>query len=317
LTLYLTTGDIYCLPTWQSNEQQIARPILQGVPHDVDPHFSPEGDRLVFRSDAELGYDNIWIIPWKGCEAMDLRNPNGLSELQSALATQATDESLLSQGIPETQGRKRHRLVREGRMDAVRVTNETFRYVSDARFHPSGKTVIATKWFTSEARSLGAGEAWEYEVPSLEDLQNHKQVSVPPKSGTLRVGRVLPKGWTIEEYGNQQIGPEQALWMSEDTVIYSKNVADEVGGVFLYNKGRLCSIDQTAAYSLVSDVHKGIYSIFSRNLTSGEDIELVSANPGGASRPELSQDGKTLAFVRRIRDKGALMALYVGLTSSI
>ena len=61
----------------------------------------------------------------------------------------------------------------------------------------------------------------------------------------------------------------------------------------------------------MSDVHKGIYAIFSRNLTTGRTETLVSASPGGASRPELSHDQRTLAFVRRVRDKEALVLKYV------
>jgi len=56
-----------------------------------------------------------------------------------------------------------------------------------------------------------------------------------------------------------------------------------------------------------SDVHSGIYAIFSKNLTTGVTETLVSSSPGGASRPELSRDGRTLAFVRRVRDKEALV----------
>jgi hypothetical protein len=65
---------------------------------------------------------------------------------------------------------------------------------------------------------------------------------------------------------------------------------------------RTCSLANPAA-----DVHKGTYSIFSKNLTTGHTETLVKASPGGASRPELSRDGKTLAFVRRVRDKEALV----------
>jgi hypothetical protein len=38
----------------------------------------------------------------------------------------------------------------------------------------------------------------------------------------------------------------------------------------------------------------------------------VDSNPGGASRPELSWDGKTLAYVTRVHDKEALVLKYVG-----
>jgi hypothetical protein len=56
-----------------------------------------------------------------------------------------------------------------------------------------------------------------------------------------------------------------------------------------------------------ADVHSGIYAIFSKNLTTGQTEKLVDSFPGGASRPELSRDGRTLAFVRRVRDKEALV----------
>lgn len=50
-----------------------------------------------------------------------------------------------------------------------------------------------------------------------------------------------------------------------------------------------------------------------KNLTSGVKEVLVDAFPGGASRPVLSRDGRTLAFVRRVRDKEALVLKYVAL----
>ncbi len=31
---------------------------------------------------------------------------------------------------------------------------------------------------------------------------------------------------TVDDYDNQQIGPEQFLWRSNDTLIYAKNVKD-------------------------------------------------------------------------------------------
>jgi hypothetical protein len=159
------------------------------------------------------------------------------------------EDELMSLGArKETLEVKRRRLVREGRLYATRVTNETFRYVTDARFHPSGEKVIATKWFTSEGRSIGAGEAWEYKVPSVADAEAH----IPPKSGELRIGRTLPFGWTIERYGDQQIGPEQALWRSEDTLIYAKNVVDEPGGVFTYSKGSMSCVLPTEELMVLS-----------------------------------------------------------------
>jgi len=217
---------------------------MLGVPHDSDPHFSPEGDRLVFRSDAELGFDNIWIMPWSGCETMALRRTgleansrDSLSdELVHALALKEEEDYMLASGIRETAERKVRRLLREGRSHAQRVTNETFRWVSDARFHPSGTKVIATKWYFS-GRSLGAGEGWEYEVPSLDELKSSRVKSVAAGDGIRRVERMLPPGWSAQMYGNQQVGPEQLLWNGDDTIVYSKNIVQESEGVFQYSLG--------------------------------------------------------------------------------
>ncbi|PCH38468.1 hypothetical protein WOLCODRAFT_64922 [Wolfiporia cocos MD-104 SS10] len=287
-------GDLYCLPASAYERASLsaeavsrAHPILLGVPYDSDPHFSPEGDRLVFRSDAELGIENIWIINWTGCENMDVRSPKANDELLEALREKDIEEDLLANGIKETSERKRRRLLREGRLSAQRITNETYRWVSDARFHPSGTTVVATKWYTS-SRSLGAGEGWEYEVPSPEATDTQ----IVAGSGKRLVGRTLPQGWGPERYGDQQIGPEQFVWRGNDTLIYSKNVRD-TNGAFTYSK----------------DVHSGVYAIFFTNLTSKRTTTLVDVFPGGATRPELSRDGRTLAFVRRVRDKEALVLL--------
>ncbi|KAG8914111.1 hypothetical protein FRC01_004220 [Tulasnella sp. 417] len=289
-------GDLYCLPSdaLQNSDGQTrwrAYPILLGVPWDSDPHFSPDGQKLVFRSDAGLGVENIWTLPWRGCRTAALRSydhdpetthPLNQSLLQ-ALAHEEEDEIWLAQGFKEDDDKRMRRLLREGRSEAHRVTNETYRWVSDARFHPDGDKVVATKWYTS-GRSLGAGEGWIYEVPLSEK-------STKAGDGMRVVGRSLPFGWEPEQYPDQQIGPEQFVWWGKDRLIYSKNVAEESDGAFEYSK----------------DVYKGIYAIFARNLTTGATEKLVSASPGSASRPELSHDGRTLAFVRRVRDKEALV----------
>ncbi|KAI0692203.1 hypothetical protein BC835DRAFT_1358056 [Cytidiella melzeri] len=281
-------GDIYCLPgdaylatSGSTGVTTKARPVLLGIPHDSDPHFSPDGETIVFRSDAELGVENIWTMKWKGCDAMDVRSEEADGKLLQALKSQREEEEMLASGLKETEDRRLRRLTREGRLSAHRVTNETYRWVSDARFHPSGDKVIATKWYTS-SRSLGAGEGWEYEVSS-----EPKRVEVG--AGQRVVGRTLPAGWGPERYADQQVGPEQFIWRGTDSLIYSQNVVDE--GWFTYGK----------------DVHVGIYAIFSTNLTTKRTTTLVSSSPGGASRPELSRDGRTLAFVRRVRDKEALV----------
>ena len=131
-------GDLYCLParayaklqdsnTQASLEPERAYSFLRGVPYDSDPHFSPDGKTLVFRSDAELGVENIWALEWKGCWNMDIEgfaevdalNAARRDDLSSAKMHEESDEQLLLSGVKETAERKKRRLIREGRSDCM------------------------------------------------------------------------------------------------------------------------------------------------------------------------------------------------------
>ncbi len=61
------------------------------------------------------------------------------------------------------------------------------------------------------------------------------------------------------------------------------------GGYFQYNK----------------DPNSQVYVIKRYNTEKGE-LETVTGGSGGAQRPQVSKDGKTLAFVRRVREKSVL-----------
>ncbi|KAJ3843796.1 hypothetical protein F5878DRAFT_603808 [Lentinula raphanica] len=295
-------GDIYCIPASESyafdkdgngdkdGAMGRARPLLLGVPYDADPRFSPDGKRLAFRSDAGIGIDNIWIMNWTSCEEMDVRPSSTAMDhsLAEALSEKDIDEDLLFvQRVPETAARRKSRLRREGRLYAQPVTNETYRFVTSPRFKPSGDKIIATKWYTGRV-TITAPEGWEYDLPDPAASSTQKPGNIPSSSGRRLLGRSLPRGMTVEDYAEQQIGPEQFVWAKDDVVIFVKNVVDE--------------------YTLSEkDVHKGVFGIFSRNLTSGKQETLVDASPGGASRPELSRDGRSLAFVRHVRNQEALV----------
>jgi hypothetical protein len=112
-------GDIYCLPAANAFDNVIkARPVLLGVPHDTDPHFSPDGEKLVYRSDSGYGIENIWVTEWKGCEVSDLRPATEMSiELAKALSTKLVDEEELAKGTKETSDKRHARLLREGRLN--------------------------------------------------------------------------------------------------------------------------------------------------------------------------------------------------------
>jgi hypothetical protein len=175
------------------------------------------------------------------------------------------------------------------------VTSEDYRWVSDARWHPDGDTIVATKWYSH--RSIPGGEGWQYSVPCGGNFTNQQ--------GHRLVGRTLPYGWGITDYANIAVGPEQFVWKGHDSLIYSKNVIDET--FFEYSKGKCNFNFLRVVLTDCADVHKGIYAIFLHNLTTGVTETLVDASPGGATRPELSRDQRTLAFVRRVRDKEALV----------
>ena len=137
---------------------------------------------------------------------------------------------------------------------AWRVTNETYRWVTDARFHPTEPKVVATKWYTS-SRSLGAGEGWEYSVPA-DDM---KEDTIKAGSGKVLVGRTLPLGWTVDDYADQQVGPEQFIWAGNDSVIYSKNTVD-TNGVWEYSKGGREITRRGLDFTLSSQTFIGVHT---------------------------------------------------------
>jgi hypothetical protein len=130
-------GDIYCLasPEVSSSLPLKAHPILLGIPHDSDPHFSPTGDLLAFRSDAGLGVENIWVRPWRGCAESSIRpDTEGESkmsdEVKEALNWKELDEELMDGGSRETEERRTRRLIREGRAEGTIIYHSSFASIS-------------------------------------------------------------------------------------------------------------------------------------------------------------------------------------------
>ncbi|THH13219.1 hypothetical protein EW146_g6977 [Bondarzewia mesenterica] len=173
-SIFDMTGDIYCLP---ANARSSAL-AASGSPRPSGPA------RFVYRSDAELGLENIWIREWAGCVQEDLHLKNDQhvpAELRQALDTREEDEDMLVRGVKETMERKKRRLIRAGRLGARRVTNETYNWLSNACFHHSGTKIIATKWYKS---GIAAGEGWAFSVPHIDGNGKEFQ-SVPDPAGDL------------------------------------------------------------------------------------------------------------------------------------
>ena len=57
-------GDLYTMPITGG----AATRLTSGMGHDMQPRFSPDGERIVFVSDRS-GDNNIWLIPASGGEA--------------------------------------------------------------------------------------------------------------------------------------------------------------------------------------------------------------------------------------------------------
>jgi imidazolonepropionase-like amidohydrolase/Tol biopolymer transport system component len=89
---------------------------------------------------------------------------------------------------------------------------------------------------------------------------------------------------------DQQDQGEPAVSPDGRYVYFSEDVSP--GPFFQYNK----------------NPHDLIYAIRRLDRETGEIVDLVST-PGGAVRPEPSPDGKTLAFVKRVREKSVLHLL--------
>ena len=91
----------------------------------------------------------------------------------------------------------------------------------------------------------------------------------------------------VEKPNEQQDIGEPALSPDGRYVYFSQDVSP--GGAFDYNR----------------DPHGVIYAIKRFDRQTGK-TETVIATPGGAVRPQVSPDGKTLAFVKRVREASVL-----------
>ena len=153
---------------------------------------------------------------------------------------------------------------------ATAVTNEDFRLLNNPAWTPDGRYLVGRKHFTGE-RSLGAGELWLYHASG--------------QAAAIGAGLQLTK----QKNDQQDLG-EPAVSPDGRHVYFSEDVSE--GPRFQYNK----------------NPHGVIYAIKRLDRQTGKADTLV-ATPGGAVRPQPSPDGKSLAFVKRLRDKSVLHVL--------
>ncbi|AXG70517.1 translocation protein TolB [Kordia sp. SMS9] len=64
-------GDIYTIPITGGT----AKALRTGIPFEIQPHFSPDGAKILFTSDAGGG-DNIWVMNADGSDAKQITKEN-------------------------------------------------------------------------------------------------------------------------------------------------------------------------------------------------------------------------------------------------
>lgn len=87
-------GDLYSIPATGG----AATRLTSGLPHDMQPRFSPDGETIVFVSDAS-GDDNVWTVPAGGGEPSQLTRGTG-SVFLSPIWTPDGQYVVVSRSVP-------------------------------------------------------------------------------------------------------------------------------------------------------------------------------------------------------------------------
>ncbi|GAA5220522.1 amidohydrolase family protein [Membranihabitans marinus] len=189
---------------------------------------------------------------------------------------------------------------------------EGFSWDIQPKYSPDGKTIL----FTSDAG--GGDNIWMMDSdgknPHMVTKESFRLLNngewmpdgnyfVARKHFTS--GRSLGAGemWLYHKEGGKGIGlttrkndqqdvNEPSVSRDGKYLYYSEDVYP--GGSFQYNK----------------DVNKTIYCIKQYSFEEGESKTLISLS-GGASRPQISPDGKYLAFIRRVDNKTVLYKYHI------
>ncbi|TVZ59387.1 imidazolonepropionase-like amidohydrolase [Flavobacteriaceae bacterium MAR_2010_105] len=189
----------------------------------------------------------------------------------------------------------------------AQILREGLPFEIQPRFSPDGKQIS----FTSDAG--GGDNIWimnadgsDAKQVTKEDFRLLNNAIWTPDGNYLIArkhftsGRSLGAGelWMYHKTGgsgiqltkkknDQQDVNEPSLSPDGKYLYYSEDVYP--GGHFQYNK----------------DPNNQIYVINRYDMATG-DIERLTGGPGGAARPQISRDGKKLAFVKRVRTKSVL-----------
>ncbi|NEW79890.1 MAG: amidohydrolase family protein [Gelidibacter sp.] len=180
-------------------------------------------------------------------------------------------------------------------------------YELQPRFSPDGKRISFTsdagggdniwvmdsdgtnaKQITKEDFKLLNNAAW---MPNGNYLVARKHFTSERSLGAGEIWQYHISGGSgvqlIKKRNDQKDINEPVISPDGKSMYYDEDVTS--GSVFEYNK----------------DANKQIYAIKRYDFETGE-IESITGGPGGAVRPQISRDGKLLAFVKRVRTKTVL-----------
>ena len=175
------------------------------------------------------------------------------------------------------------------------------------RFSPDGREIA----FTSDRG--GGNNLWRMPVEGGTPVQVTKETfrllnnPVWTPDGQYLIGR---KHFT----GQRSLGAGE-LWMYHRSggaglqLTKQKNDQQDLGEPAVSPDGRYVYFSEDVSagpyFQYNKNPHDVIYAIRRLDRDTGEISDVVRT-PGGAVRPELSPDGRTLAFVKRLRDKSVL-----------
>ena len=193
-------------------------------------------------------------------------------------------------------------------MEPATVLRSGLAYEVQPRFSPDGKKIL----FTSDAG--GGDNIWVMQADGSEAKQITKE-----SFRLLNNGAWLPDGQYFvarKHFTSQRSLGAGEIWIYHISggegvqLTKRKNDQQDVNEPAISPDGRYLYFSEDmypgGFFQYNKDPNDQIYQIRRYDRETGE-IERVTGGPGGACRPQVSNDGKKLAFVKRIRTKTVLM----------
>ena len=167
---------------------------------------------------------------------------------------------------------------------------------SQPRFSPDGKTIA----FTSDRSGIENVWLVDADGKNARALTEEKDTYVRTPAWTPDGSYVLAR----KEEGKRAGIPPVELWMYHregggGIKLTSTDELNNASGAVASPEGRYIYLSaRQVRFSYTPDLSGGLWQIFRFDRTTGESLPITTGF-GGAVRPELSPDGKTLVFVSR------------------